>query len=116
MTPRCVMTWVIAFLLAVAMIAWTSVARADIALTADGCGAYAAWSGNIVWARDAGADKKKVRASLQKYLRKSGGAGILELLMRDFESLWSTRSPWDVTTMAVYQICALRGGRYGSET
>src|SRR5687768_2899276 len=36
-----------------------SSAQATITLSQRGCQTYASWSGNLVWARDLGADKEK---------------------------------------------------------
>ena len=47
-----------------ALTAVSSDAEANIILSQRGCQSYASWSGNIVWARDLGADKDKTKAEL----------------------------------------------------
>lgn len=90
-------------------------AQANITLSERACHSYATWSGNLVWARDLGADKEKARAELAALDRKMP-ATIYELLLRNLESLWSVPANWEEVTLAVLQDCIVRRGLYGRTT
>ena len=90
-------------------------AEAAITLTQRGCQTYASWSGNLVWARDLGADKEKARAELVALDQKTPSS-IFALMLRDLESLWTTKANWELVTQAVLQDCINRRGMYESAT
>jgi hypothetical protein len=90
-------------------------AEAEVVLNQRGCESYASWSGSFVWARDLGADKDKARDELMA-MDKKEPASIYALMLRDFESLWSTTATWEVVTILTFQDCVSRRGRYGSQT
>jgi len=64
-------------------------AEANITLSQRACQTYASWSGNLVWARDLGADKEKARAELVLLDAKTPSS-IFALMLRNLESLWTT--------------------------
>jgi hypothetical protein len=90
-------------------------AEADVVLTPRGCQTYASWSGNLVWARDLGADKEKAREELLLLDKKEPG-GIYALVLRNLDLLWTTTANWEAVTILTLQDCLSRGGRYGSQT
>ena len=90
-------------------------ADAAITLTQRGCQTYASWSGNIVWARNLGADKDKTRAELVT-LDKKTPANIFELMLRNLDSLWTTTADWETVTLAILQDCINRRGAYEEGT
>lgn len=90
-------------------------AHAQIALSQRGCQSYASWSGNLVWARDLGADKTKAHAELVALDVKTPSS-IYALLLRNFDSLWGTSANWEQVTLAVLQDCISRQGRYETAT
>jgi hypothetical protein len=90
-------------------------AQADILLSQRGCMTYATWSGNLVWARDLGADKEKARAELI-VLDQKMPASIYSLMLRDLDSLWTADANWEQVTILVLQDCINRMGRYESAT
>ena len=90
-------------------------AHAQIALSQRGCQTYASWSGNLVWARDLGADKTKAYAELIALDTKTPST-IYALLLRNFESLWATTANWEQVTLVVLQDCITRRGQYEAGT
>lgn len=92
-------------------------ASADAAVTLNqrGCQSYASWSGNLVWARDLGADKDKARAELVLLDRKMP-SNIYELMLRNLETLWTTSANWEQVTLVVLQDCVNRRGLYEAAT
>ena len=90
-------------------------AEAYITLSQRGCQSYASWSGNLVWARELGADKEKARLELTALDRKTP-ASIYELMLRNLESLWVTSANWEQVTLVVLQDCINRRGMYESAT
>jgi hypothetical protein len=88
-------------------------AQAEVVLTPRGCQTYASWSGNLVWARDLGADKAKAKAELVQ-MDKKEPSSIYALMLRDFEALWTTAASWEAVTMLILKDCVSRGGRYGA--
>ena len=86
-------------------------AEAAITLSQRGCQTYASWSGNIVWARNLGADKEKTRAELHM-LDKKTPANIFELMLRNLDTLWTTSADWETVTLAILQDCINRRGTY----
>ena len=56
--------YLVILLVIVLALAWASIASAAVQLDGQGCMEYAIWSRDLVWARDVGADREKVRASL----------------------------------------------------
>ena len=90
-------------------------AEANITLTQRGCQTYASWSGNLVWARDLGADKEKARAELVALDRKTP-ANIYALMLRNLDVLWTTTADWESVTLVILQDCINRRGAYESGT
>ena len=88
----------------------SSAAQASINLTQRGCQSYASWSGNIVWARDLGADKEKTRVELTGLDQKTP-ASIYALMLRNLESLWTTNANWEQVTLLILQDCINRRGQ-----
>ena len=86
-------------------------AEAAIVLTQRGCQSYASWSGNLVWARDLGADKTKARAELVMLDQKTP-ASIFALMLMNLETLWATTANWESVTLALLQDCVNRRGMY----
>ena len=86
-------------------------AEAQITLTQRGCQTYASWSGNLVWARDLGADKEKARSELVMLDAKTP-ANIYALMLRNLESLWTTTANWESVTLVILQDCINRRGQY----
>lgn len=84
-------------------------------LTEQGCIDYAVWSGDLVWAREIGADRERTRASLVEMYEQSNSA-VMALLLRDFDRLWATRSDRLIVMRAVARDCLARGGRYEDAT
>jgi hypothetical protein len=93
----------------------SSTAEASINLTQRGCQSYASWSGNIVWARDLGADKEKTRTELVGLDQKTP-ASIYALMLRNLESLWTTNANWEQVTLLILQDCINRRGQYEDAT
>ena len=105
-------------LIAVAFVAAAFVPRdaeAAITLTQRGCQTYASWSGNIVWARDLGADKEKTRAELLGLDQKTP-ANIYALMLRNLDTLWTTTANWETVTLVILQDCINRRGMYEEST
>jgi hypothetical protein len=96
-------------LIVILVLALATIARAA-QLTPQGCMVYAAWSADIVWAREVGADKEKVRASV-----KAEAEEAAPLLLRQFDVLWATGMPRGAVAQAVFNECNARRGQYGDE-
>jgi hypothetical protein len=90
-------------------------ADANITLSQRGCQTYASWSGNLVWARDIGADKEKARAELVM-LDKKTPESIYALMLRNLDILWTTSADWESVTLVLLQDCINRRGTYESGT
>ena len=90
-------------------------ADAQIVLSQRGCQTYASWSGNLVWARDLGADKEKARAELVMLDEKTP-SNIYALMLRNLESLWATTANWEQVTIVILQDCINRRGQYEAGT
>ena len=90
-------------------------AHAQIRLGQRACQTYASWSGNLVWARDLGADKEKARAELVSLDAKTP-ASIYALMLRNLDSLWATTADWEAVTLVVLQDCIQRRGMYEAGT
>ena len=108
-------TFSAAALAALALMLLPDTAEAQIALSQRGCQSYASWSGNLVWARDLGADKTKAHAELVQLDVKTPSS-IYALLLRNFDSLWTTTANWEQVTIVVLQDCINRQGRYETAT
>jgi hypothetical protein len=90
-------------------------AEAQIRLGQRACQTYASWSGNLVWARDLGADKEKARAELISLDEKTPSS-IYALMLRNLESLWTTSANWESVTLVILQDCINRRGMYEAGT
>ncbi len=90
--------------------------RADaVQLDAEGCLSYAVWSSDVIWARDAGADREKVRASFKK-MQADTDHPIFTLLLRDLNGLWATAADRNTVASVIYKDCLQRRGKYGEGT
>lgn len=100
----------------IAVVAWALLVAASLSeavqLDERGCGIYAVWSANVVWAREVGADKDKVRASVVAE-NDAEPNPALHLVLRDFEILWATSAPWKMVMMLIHRECFSRRGNYG---
>ena len=92
-----------------------SSAQATITLSQRGCQTYASWSGNLVWARDLGADKERARAELVMLDEKTPSS-IFALMLRNLDLLWTTKADWESVTIVILQDCIKRRGAYESGT
>ena len=90
-------------------------AEAQIVLSQRGCQTYASWSGNLVWARDIGADKERARQELVGLDAKTP-SNIYALMLRNLESLWTTSANWESVTLVILQDCINRRGMYEAGT
>lgn len=82
-------------------------------LTAQGCQVMAIWGRDLVWARDMGADKEKVRAWVAANAKTEP---VLEPLASYFDHIWATTGTGVEMMQALYADCAERRGNYGSPT
>ena len=89
----------------------SAASAAAIQLNGEGCMAYAVWSRDIIWAREVGADKDKVRVSLIE-MADTDESGVLRLVLREFENLWNTYAERGVVGNWVFRDCLARRGRY----
>ena len=85
-----------------------------IQLTPNGCQTYAAWSGNLVWASDLGADKEKAKADLVARDRKTPSS-IFALMLQNLDALWNTAAGWEEVTAVILQDCVKRRGAYAND-
>jgi hypothetical protein len=90
-------------------------AEANIRLSQRACQTYASWSGNLVWARDLGADKEKARSELIGLDQKTP-LTIYALMLRNLETLWATTADWESVTLVILQDCINRRGMYEEAT
>jgi len=90
-------------------------AEANIRLSQRACQTYASWSGNLVWARDIGADKEKARSELVGLDQKTP-LTIYALMLRNLETLWTTTADWESVTLVILQDCINRRGMYEAAT
>ena len=99
--------------LAVALLGTTAAsgANAQIKLSPRGCQTYAAWSGNLVWARDLGADLEKARADLVAHNEKRPSS-FYALMLNQLDALWTTSATWEDVTAVVFNDCVARRGLY----
>lgn len=82
-----------------------------VELDQEGCASYAVVSHNVIWARSVGADKEKVRNSIAE-MGEDERTGVFSLVLKNFESLWTTYAPAEVVANYIYRDCRLRGGLY----
>jgi len=113
MKPLSTVTVALAVWLVTAFLPHT--AEAQIVLSQRGCQTYASWSGNLVWARDIGADKEKARQELVGLDAKTP-SNIYALMLRNLESLWTTSANWESVTLVILQDCINRRGMYEAGT
>lgn len=90
-------------------------AEANIRLSQRACQTYASWSGNLVWARDIGADKERARSELVDLDQKTP-LTIYALMLRNLETLWATTADWESVTLVILQDCINRRGMYEAAT
>ena len=109
----CLLTSIIAVILL--FVLSSRMAQAQITLSQRGCQAYATWSGNLVWARGLGADREKAHAELVDLDQKTPSS-IYALVLRNFETLWTTTADWDSVMRVVLQDCVNRRGIYEAAT
>jgi hypothetical protein len=87
------------------------VEQSTINLTPAACRSYAAWSGNLVWASDLGADKEKAKADLVARDQKAPSS-IFALMLTNLDALWDTSVDWEQVTAVILQDCVKRKGVY----
>jgi hypothetical protein len=97
---------------------WVSVfpdgaSAAEVRLTPGGCRSYAAWSGNLVWASDLGADREKAKADLTARDQRDPSS-IFALMLENFDALWDTKARWEDVTTMLLRDCIQRQGAYGA--
>jgi len=90
-------------------------AEANIRLSQRACQTYASWSGNLVWARDIGADKERARSELLGLDQKTP-LTIFALMLRNLDTLWTTNADWESVTLVILQDCINRRGMYEAAT
>lgn len=90
-------------------------AQANIRLSQRACQTYASWSGNLVWARDIGADKERARVELLGLDQKTP-LTIFALMLRNLDTLWLTTADWESVTVVILQDCINRRGMYETAT
>ena len=95
----------------VAMAAEVEERTNTINLTPAACRSYAAWSGNLVWASDLGADKAKAKADLVAR-DQTAPASIFALMLVNLDALWDTSAEWEQVTAVILQDCIKRRGVY----
>jgi hypothetical protein len=101
--------------LALCALLFSTFAEAQIRLGQRACQTYASWSGNLVWARDLGADKEKAKAELVQLDAKTPSS-IYALMLRNLDSLWTTSANWESVTLVILQDCIDRRGMYEAGT
>ena len=94
------------------LIAVSTPARAAIQLDQRGCLELAIWSRDVIWARDMGADKDKVRASVEE-MGRDEPSGVFVIVLRQFDALWGTEVPRRAVAQMQYDECARLRGQYG---
>ena len=85
-------------------------------LTSDECLYYAIWTRDLIWAREMGADKEKVR---QFFLTDQHNRVFFKLLLKDLDSFWAI--PYDenegwIIANGAYLDCTQRMGKYPDVT
>ncbi len=90
-------------------------AEANIRLSQRACQTYASWSGNLVWARDIGADRERARTELVGLDQKTP-LTIFALMLRNLDTLWTTTADWESVTVVILQDCINRRGMYDAAT
>lgn len=82
-------------------------------LDRDGCATMAIWGRDLIWARDMGADREKVR----NYLEKSKEEGVVfKVLLPMFDALWTTKMDRVEVMNGLYRECIARRGNFGTDT
>lgn len=84
-----------------------------VQLTQQDCVEMAVWSRDLVWARDMGADKEKVR----RYLKDSQvETPFFTVILKTYDELWASKSDKVVVMQKTYQECFAKRGNYGLDT
>ena len=86
---------------------------AAVQLDAHACQVMAIWARDIIWAREMGADRDKVRAFIESQRIESP---IFIVLGPMFKDLWATDAEKTAVMQMIYQDCVRRRGQYGTDT
>ena len=86
----------------------------SIQLNQNGCVNLAIWERDIIWARDMGADKAKVKAYISR--PDDEAPDFFPIVLRHFESLWATQDDRTEVMKRTFQECIDRRGTYGTDT
>jgi len=84
-----------------------------VQLDVQGCQVMAIWGRDIIWARDMGADREKVRAWVDEQRRESP---FFEVLLPLFGQIWETKAGGVEVMQYLFRDCMARRGQYGSDT
>jgi hypothetical protein len=84
-----------------------------VKLDTEDCRTMAIWGHDIVWARDVGADRKKVLAFLES---QRAERPYFVVLVKIFDPLWETKASGEEIMTAIFRDCISRRGVYGSDT
>lgn len=71
------------------------------------------WGRDLMWARDMGADKDKVRAWIVQSGKESP---VFVVLLSFFDDIWASQAEGVQVMQALYRDCAARRGNYGEAT
>lgn len=96
-------------MLGVALLTYACIAQAQQLRQGD-CDALALWAADMIWARDMGADKEKIRV----YFEKRKDVHFL-VLLRKFDQLWDIREQtWEEIAESIQNECYGKRGDYGT--
>lgn len=83
-----------------------------VQLDANGCAQMAIWGRDVIWARDVGASREKVRAFLQA---EKDDSPIFRVLLPIFDQLWETKADRLDVMNNLYRGCLERGGKFSTD-
>lgn len=96
-------------ILGVALLTFACVAQAQ-QLKQKECDALSLWAADMVWARDMGASKEKIRA----YFQSQKDVHFL-ILLRKFDELWDIHEQtWEEVAESIQNECYAKRGNYGT--
>lgn len=84
-----------------------------VQLDRDGCLEFAIWGRDLIWARDVGADRAKVKAYLDE---NKEATPLFKALLPLFDQIWETKIDKTVLMKGLYEACIARRGNFGTET
>jgi hypothetical protein len=84
-----------------------------VQLDQEGCQTMAIWGRDLVWARDMGADRAKVRAYVDKQRKESP---FFVVLLPLFDQIWDTKASGEEVMISLFRDCVARRGGYGTDT